>query len=40
MMDRRLVQAVGGDAQRIHFQPGRRDALMRRHGLRLQKQPA
>ena len=27
LMDRRLVQAVGGDASRIHFQPGKREAL-------------
>ena len=33
LMDRRLVQAVGGDASRIHFQAGRRDALLRRHRL-------
>ena len=36
LMDRRLVQAVGGDASRIHFQPGKREALVQRHGLRLQ----
>ena len=36
LMDRRLVRAVGGDASRIHFQPGKRDALLRRHGLAAQ----
>jgi alkane 1-monooxygenase len=36
LMDKRLVQAVGGDASRIHFQPGKREALVQRHGLRLQ----
>ena len=38
LMDPRLVQAVGADASRIHFQPGKRDALVQRHGLRLQGQ--
>ena len=33
LMDRRLVQAVGGDASRIHFLPAKRNALVRRHGL-------
>jgi hypothetical protein len=33
-MDRRVVAWADGDASRIHFQPGRRDALVRRHGLR------
>ena len=33
LMDRRLVQAVGGDASRIHFQAGKRDALLRRYRL-------
>jgi hypothetical protein len=32
-MDARLVAAVHSDAARIHFQPRRRAALMRRHGL-------
>jgi alkane 1-monooxygenase len=40
LMDRRLVQAVGGEASRIHFQPGKREALVQRHGLRLQEQAA
>jgi alkane 1-monooxygenase len=40
LMDRRLVQAVGGDASRIHFQPGKREALVQRHGLRLQEAAA
>ena len=40
LMDRRLVRAVEGDASRIHFQQGRREALMRRHGLRMQEQDA
>ena len=40
LMDKRLVQAVGGDASRIHFQPGRQTALVQRHGLRLQEQAA
>lgn len=40
MMDRRLIRAVGGDASRIHFQAGKREALMRRHGLQLQGQGA
>jgi alkane 1-monooxygenase len=38
LMDKRLVQAVGGDASRIHFQPGKQAALVQRHGLRLQEQ--
>ena len=33
LMDKRLVQAVGRDASKIHFQPGKRDALVKRHGL-------
>jgi hypothetical protein len=32
-MDRRLIRAVGGDPSRIHFQPGRREALLRRYDL-------
>ena len=32
-MDRRLVQAVGGDAARINFQPGQRDRLVAKFGL-------
>jgi alkane 1-monooxygenase len=33
VMDRRLVEAVGRDASRINFQPGRREQLMARHRL-------
>ena len=33
IMDKRVVQATGGDADRINFLPSRRQALMRRHGL-------
>jgi alkane 1-monooxygenase len=33
LMDRRVVAWAEGDATRIHFQPGRRDALVRRHGM-------
>ena len=33
LMDRRLVAAVHSDASRINFHPGRRAALMRKHGL-------
>ena len=33
-MDRRLIEAVGGDANRINFQPDQRVRLMRDHGLR------
>jgi len=33
LMDRRLIRAVGGDPSRIHFQPGRREALLRRYDL-------
>jgi alkane 1-monooxygenase len=33
LMDRRLVRAVGGDASRISFQPGKEDKLRRRFGL-------
>lgn len=33
VMDPRLLQAVGRDADRINFQPGRREALVRRYGL-------
>ncbi len=33
IMDKRVVQATGGDADRINFLPARRQALMRRHGL-------
>jgi len=33
LMDRRVVAWADGDASRIHFQPGRRDALVRRHGM-------
>ncbi len=33
IMDKRVVQAVGGQAERINFLPARRQALMRRHGL-------
>ena len=34
MMNPRLITAVQGDAARINFQPGQRDHLMRRYGLR------
>ncbi|MBE2264476.1 MAG: alkane 1-monooxygenase [Burkholderiaceae bacterium] len=34
VMDRRLIEAVGGDANRINFQPDQRVRLMRDHGLR------
>lgn len=37
LMDRRLIEAVGGDASRIHFLAGKREALMRRHGLQLRE---
>ena len=33
VMDRRLIEAVGGDASRINFQPGQRERLMRKYGL-------
>jgi alkane 1-monooxygenase len=33
VMDPRLLAAVQGDVQRINFQPGRREALIRRYGL-------
>jgi len=33
LMDGRLVAAVHSDASRINFDPRRRAALMRRHGL-------
>ncbi|MFM8591006.1 MAG: alkane 1-monooxygenase [Limnohabitans sp.] len=33
VMDRRLVQAVGRNPDRIHFEPSRRAQLMARHGL-------
>ena len=33
LMDARLTKAVHSDASRINFAPGRRAALMRRHGL-------
>ena len=33
IMDKRVVQAVDGQAERINFLPARRQALMRRHGL-------
>ena len=33
LMDARLAKAVHSDASRINFAPGRRAALMRRHGL-------
>ena len=33
IMDKRVVQATGGDADRINLLPARRQALMRRHGL-------
>ena len=33
LMDRRVVAWADGDASRIHFQSGRRDALVRRHGM-------
>lgn len=34
VMDRRLLELVGKDCTRINFDPPRRDALMRRYGLR------
>jgi alkane 1-monooxygenase len=33
LMDKRLIEAVHSDPARINFQPGKREALMRRHGL-------
>jgi alkane 1-monooxygenase len=33
LMDHRLAEAVGHDAARINFAPGRKDDLMARHGL-------
>ena len=33
VMDKRLVQAVGGDVRRINFAPGQRERLIARHGL-------
>jgi alkane 1-monooxygenase len=33
VMDRRVVAQAQGDASRIHFQPGRKDSLMRKFGL-------
>jgi len=33
VMDRRLIKAVGGDANRINFQPDQRARLMRAYGL-------
>jgi alkane 1-monooxygenase len=33
MMDKRLIQNVEGDANRIHFQPGKRNTLIRKYGL-------
>ena len=34
VMDRRLIDAVGGDVDRINFQPGQKQRLMRKYGLR------
>lgn len=39
VMDQRLLDAVGRDPARINFAPGRRDALMARHGL-VEREPA
>ncbi len=33
VMDRRLIAATGGDPERINFQPGKREGLMRQYGM-------
>ncbi|WP_019142362.1 alkane 1-monooxygenase [Noviherbaspirillum massiliense] len=35
MMDRRLVEAVKGDPERINFDPAKRERLMRRYGMQV-----
>ena len=39
IMDKRVVQAVGGKVERINFLPAKRQALMRRHGLVERSEP-
>jgi hypothetical protein len=33
LMDRRVVDWAKGDASRIHFQPGKKEALVRKYGM-------
>lgn len=40
VMDRRLIEAVGGDASRINFEPAKRARLMQRYGLQEVATPA